>query len=344
MQTDFNSIFWKIWGVNQRVYTYEDVFHIKNRDTNKEKKKFFKFKNSENMRTDDFIELLYKEPNNFYLLFDNLFYKVEDDNSLEFIKELNNIAFTYRFLDIFEIKDIEKIVNIFSFQIAYILENISRLSIDITLFEESLKINSFKPYFDKYEKITNKNQNGVAHDLHTAFNELIEAISVNYDSNIKYIENQSVFVNDVSKWKNGELPEFLKILVLNVSFFAEKKKYEQRAQFILMLILRALLHIKKDFTIDEKIQKNFLEQLYSFRKIIKEKLDNKHIQELNTLKLKYCIDFEKVLFEQNDSDSFDLNILFKYSAPFFQDMKEINIEKDLLNKMINFVKNIKWHY
>lgn len=117
MQLDFNSIFWKTWGVNHRVYTYEDVFHIKNRDTNKEKKKFFKFKNSKNMRTDDFIELLYKEPNNFYLLFDNLFYKVENDNSIEFIKELNNIAFTYRFLDIFEIKDIEKIVNIFSFKL-----------------------------------------------------------------------------------------------------------------------------------------------------------------------------------------------------------------------------------
>ena len=213
MQTDFNSIFWKIWGVNHRVYTYEDVFHIKNSDTNKEKKKFFKFKNSKNMRLNDFIELLYKEPNNFYFLFDNLFYKVENDNSIKFIKEFNNIAFSYRFLDIFEIKNIKKIVNIFSFQIAYILENISKLGINITLFEESLKTNSFKPYFDKYEKMNNKNQNGVAHDLHTTFYQLIEAISVNYHSDIKDISNQNVFVNNVSEWKNGELPEFLKIFV-----------------------------------------------------------------------------------------------------------------------------------
>ena len=88
MQTDFNSIFWKTWRVNQRVYVYEDVYRIKNNDTKKEKKKFFKFKNSTNMRIDDFIELLYKEPNNFYFLFDNLFSKVENDNSLELIKEL----------------------------------------------------------------------------------------------------------------------------------------------------------------------------------------------------------------------------------------------------------------
>ena len=44
MQTDFNSIFWKTWGVNQRVCVYEDVYRIKNNDTKKEKKKFFKFK------------------------------------------------------------------------------------------------------------------------------------------------------------------------------------------------------------------------------------------------------------------------------------------------------------
>ena len=37
MQTDFNSIFWKTWGVNQRVYAYEDVYRIKNNDTKKEK-------------------------------------------------------------------------------------------------------------------------------------------------------------------------------------------------------------------------------------------------------------------------------------------------------------------
>lgn len=344
MKTDFNSIFWKTWGVNQRVYTYEDVFHIKNRDTNKEKKKFFKFKNSKNMRTDDFIELLYKEPNNFYLLFDNLFYKVEDDNSIEFIKELNNITFTYRFLDIFEIKNIEKTVNIFSFQIAYILENISKLGIDISLFEESLKLNSFKPYIDNYGKISNKNQNGIAHDLHTTFYNLSEAMSVNYHPDMKDIDEAKVFVNDLIKWNKGILPKFFKILVMNVVFFSKKQKYEQRGQLILMLILRALLHIKKEFSIDEKIEEQFLEKLKSFRKIIKEKIDNKDFEKLNKLKLKYCVDFEKVLSEENDSDSFDLNILFKYSAPFFEDIKEINIEENLLNKMTKFTKNVKWHY
>ena len=337
MQTDFNSIFWKTWGVNQRVYVYEDVYRIKNNDTKKEKKKFFKFKNSTNMRIDDFIELLYKESNNFYHLFDNLFSKVENDNSLELIKELNNIAFTFRFLDIFETKDIEKIVNIFSFQIAYIIKHIEKLNIDINLFEQSLKDNSFKSYIDNYEKINNKNQNGVAYDLHTIFYKLTEAISVNYDSNIKDIDESKVFVNDVSRWKNGELPEFFKVLVMNVTFFSKKQKYEQRAQLILMLILRALLYIKREFEIDEKIEEQFLEKLKSFRK--------KSLDELTNLKLKYCIDFENILFEQNDSNSLDLNILIKYIAPFFEDIKEINIEKDLQNKMTKYLtKNVNWHY
>lgn len=97
MQTDFNSIFWKTWGVNHRVYTYEDVYRIKNNDTNKEKKKFYKFKNSKNIKIKDFIELLHNEPNNFYLLFNKEFYQVENDNSLEYIQELNNIVFSLRF-------------------------------------------------------------------------------------------------------------------------------------------------------------------------------------------------------------------------------------------------------
>ena len=138
-------------------------------------------------------------------------------------------------------------MNIFSFQIAYIIKHIEKLNIDINLFEQSLKDNSFKPYIDNYEKINNKNQNGVAYDLHTIFYKLIETISVNYDSNIKDIDESKVFVNDVSRWKNGELPEFFKVLVMNVTFFSKKQKYEQRAQLILMLILRALLYIKREF-------------------------------------------------------------------------------------------------
>ena len=120
-------------------------------------------------------------------------------------------------------------------------------------------------------------------------------------------------------------------------FFSKKQKYEQRAQLILMLILRALLYIKREFEIDEKIEEQFLEKLKSFRK--------KSLDELTNLKLKYCIDFENILFEQNDSNSLDLNNLIKYIAPFFEDIKEINIEKDLQNKMTKYLtKNVNWHY
>jgi hypothetical protein len=81
--------------------------------------------------------------------------------------------------------------------------------------------------------------------------------------------------------------------------------------------------------------------LENFRKIIKEKIDNKDFEKLNKFKLKYCIDFKKVLSEQNNSDSFDLNILFKYTVPFFSDIDKVNIEDDLLNKMIKYFKKYK---
>lgn len=127
----------------------------------------------------------------------------------------------------------------------YIFESICKSNIDASLFEESLKTNSFKPYFDKYEKTNNKNQNGVAHDLHTTFYQLMEALSVNYHSDIKDISNQNVFVNNVSEWKNGEIPEFLKIFVINVTFFSKKQKYEQRVQLIFDVDFKSIVLYKK---------------------------------------------------------------------------------------------------
>ena len=58
-----------------------------------------------------------------------------------------------------------------------------------------------------------------------------------------------------------------KVLVMNITFFSKKQKYEQRAQLILMLILKSII-IQNQFEIDEK-KKNrraILEKLKSFRK------------------------------------------------------------------------------
>lgn len=166
-------------------------------------------------------------------------------------------------------------------------------------------------------------------------------MSVNYNSDMKDIDETKVFVNDLIKWNKGSLPEFFKILVMNVTFFSKKQKYEQRSQLILMLILRALLHIKREFNIDEEIEKMFLNKLSSFRKTIKNMLDNKEIENLNKLKLTYCMDIERVLLEQGDNQTLDLNILFKYTVPFFSDIDKVNIEDDLLNKMIKYFKKYK---
>ena len=82
MQKDFNKIFWNIWGISQRVYTYEDIFRIKNSSRESSKKNLNKFLNNKSMRDESFMEVLYIDLHNFYLVFKNLFYKVENDKSL----------------------------------------------------------------------------------------------------------------------------------------------------------------------------------------------------------------------------------------------------------------------
>lgn len=336
MIKDFNSIFWETWGVNQRVYTYEDVFRIKNSFTESFKKMLYKFKNNIKMKEESFFEILYNEPNQFYLLFNNLFYKVENDESIKLIKELNNIAFTFRFLDMFNIDDQNKKVKMFAFQIAYIIEKIKKLDIDISIFEKALEENSFRPYINYYAKKSKKNQNGIAQDLHDTFDKLMDNISNNYNTSIKYIDSQKVFINDLSKWKNGELPEFLKILVINATIYLNAKKPEQRAQLILMLILRALLHIKKEYINDKKIKDQFLEELHKYKEIIQHKLNEDDQIELKNLKLAHCIDFERMLSESEGQSTIDLKDLLKYMIPFCEDIKDFELEEDLQNKLIAF--------
>jgi len=344
MTRDFNSLFWTTWGIHQRVYIWEDVFRVKNSFTEPAKKRFHKFKNNTNMKIDAFLETLYKEPNEFYLLFNNLFYKVDNDESIELIKELNNIAFTLRFLDIFSINDNNKKIELFAFQIAFIIEKIKKLNIDISIFEDALKTKSFKPYLDYYIQKSNKTQNGIAHDFHETFIKLTDAIAENYDSAIKDIQSEKVFINDVSQWMNGQLPEFLKLLVINVTLFSSIKKNEQRAQLILMLILRALLYIKREYNLDEKIEEQFLEKLNNYKIIIQERLKDDKKEDLEVLKSNYCINFEKMIFELNEK-SLDLNILGKYCISFCKDLNDFDIEKDLQKKMIDYMsKNVKWHY
>lgn len=343
MQKDFNKIFWNVWGISQRVYTYEDIFRIKNSSTESSKKNLNKFLNNKSMRDESFMELLYKEHNNFYAVFENLFYKVENDKNLELIKELNNIPFTYRFLDLLNVNDKDLIINLFSFQVAYILENISYLEIDTSLFENALKENSFKIYLDYYEKKSNKNQSGIANDLHSTFCDLMSAIEENYKSAIKKIDSEKVFLNDISKWKNAELPEFIKIITLNVVLF-NKEKQEQRANLIMMLMLRALIHIKREYEIDTELENIFLTKLNDFRIVIREKLIVRDYTDLYLLKSKYCIDFEKMIDESKNTN-IDINILMKYMSPFMKNVSNINIEKDLETKMIKYYsKFIKWHY
>lgn len=347
MQRDFNSLFWETWGVKQKVYTYEDIFRIKNSFTESWKKVLYKFKNYVNIRTNSYIEILSKEPNDFYLLFNNLFYEVENDKSIELIKELNNITFTYRFLDILNIVDHDKVRKILSFQIAYIIEKISHLNVDISIFQEALKENSFKPYLDNYSKRKMKNQNGIAHDLHTTFIDKLNVLKEKYDTSIKDINNERVFINDISNWRKGELPEFFKILIINITFYSNVEKQEQRSQLILMLVLRALLHIKRENNIEKNIENQFLDELSNYRLMIEKKLKEKDEEGLEVLKLEHCIDFEKMLPAFNGKD-FDLNILEKYVAPFCKDLKNLenfHIENDAKNKMLGFIsKNIKWHY
>lgn len=81
-------------------------------------------------------------------------------------------------------------------------------------------------------------------------------------------------------------------------------------------MLRALIHIKREYEIDTELENIFLTKLNDFRIIIREKLIAKDYADLYLLKIKYCIDFEKMIDEsKNTNTNIDINILMKYMSP-----------------------------
>ncbi len=172
MRKDFNSIFWEIWGVNNRVYEIFDIFSVKShnlddneikkyKNLNRDKQADFEsydnfLRNEESLSNEKFFEHLEREPHLFYIFF--IDYLLGDSEQVRFyINQLNNIVINYRIFEREKLKQ-EKFINVFAFQIAYIIEdmNYNGLSIDnfekMHLYLNVVSENKFVFYLSNWKK------------------------------------------------------------------------------------------------------------------------------------------------------------------------------------------------
>lgn len=368
IKKDFNRIFWKIWGVNNRVYEPLDVFKIK-RNKQRESKKHDNFLNDDKkLSNDEFQHHLNREAYNFYDLF--TIHLLNNTKQVNFyVHQLNNINDNYRLFEKLQFKE-DQFINLFSFQIALIIENMNYNDVDTSMFDNALKENSLMPFFDKYREIrdcNNKIKKMSQKDLATQLSYVNHDLKKKQKENKIYLEEVTAekFESDLSKWKKKkEFPTFIKMLVILNTIHKETSE-EKIGKFFQLLIIRALLHIQKEFDISESIKLELIGRINKFREVIKKYYSTNEESKIYEEQLKYLIDMpdeskeltlkESLLhlgsklpefLKHNDSDKL-INIKIMDRELIINKFNKCKTKKDyrvLLSKIIDIPENYAFSF
>jgi len=267
LKEDFNLLFWRVFGVNQRVYEPEDVFKVK-RDKQSDEKSYSNFLKSDNkLSNENYLQQSVREIEIFDVLF--IDYLLGNSSVNEFyIHQLKNIMFNYKMFKDMYVEE-EKYINMFSFQIAFIMEKMCIDGIDASLFDKSLEENSMEPFISKCKSKTQcKTNEELSIKLSYASAEMKEKFKNNNKVKFDVISPETL-KKDLSKWKKKrEVPSFMKLLVI-MNIMEQAPGPKKIGIFIQLIIVRALLHIQKEFKINADVKNKFIQQLKSFRGSVK---------------------------------------------------------------------------
>jgi hypothetical protein len=318
LKVDFNLLFWQVFGVNQRVYEPLDIFKVK-RDKRADEKNYSNFIKSDNLLSNEnYFQQFHRETEIFYIFFIN--YLLGKNPLTEFyVHELNNITINYKLFNYINIKE-EKYINMYSFQIALIIEKMHSKNIDISLFNESLKKNSIQPFINKCKFKTQK-------ELACAFSYINDEMIKHYRNyKIKLEEiSPTTFEKDLSKWKKGkEFPSFIKLLVI-INTIEKDNSSEKIGIFFQLLIIRSLLYIQQEFKISDKIKNKFSNQLNKFIKQLKKTrytVDKSKLTSIEDIivkkQQKYVINFSNFINHDEDSIANILELLYSRMNEFIK--------------------------
>lgn len=324
-EKDFNSIFWRIFGVNQKVYEPLDVFKAK-KDKRADLKKNNRFTNySDVLSNKAYFEYLYLEVNNFDIVFlDYLLGNTEQN--LFYINQLQNITLNYKMFTSNNLQGI-RLVNLFSFQVALIIENMAFQKIDTKLFDQALQANSIKPFLDKCKEIEKVKS---FKDLAVEFSHIYALFQENTPDNIIIDEiHPDTFQKELSLWNKGKtLPSLIKMFVIVNSATKNETKERKAGIFLQLLTVRGLLHIQKEFNLDENAKAEFTEQLENFRTQIKEYYRKNNEDEIFKLQAMYLIDFSTI-FEFDDPEK-----SYQVLKPKIDEFSKYNDEKIAIGELM----------
>ena len=292
IKKDFNSMFWGIIGVNNRVFEVEDIFQ-KKRDKQADEKRYDNFLKDNNVLSNEqYFNLVFKELYTFDELLIGFLFTNNEENRF-YVNQIHNITMNYKTL-LEKQFDETLLINLLSFQISYIIEYMAHNNIDITVFDECLLKKSIKPVIDACIKSTEaKSLKVLALKLSHKNSDIKEYCKVR-DIEIDDV-TADTFQKDLSNWKNNKsLPSFIKLLV--ITNIIHKQSSRDKTAFLIQLILiRSLFHIQKKFNIQESSQLKFLEKVKYFRDSIKKNYLENTLANIEEDQSRYVIDFSNYL-------------------------------------------------
>jgi len=324
-EKDFNSTFWRVFGVNQRVYEPLDVFKTK-KDKQAGYKEYYRFINSsDELSNKAYFEYLYLEVNNFDIVFlDYLLGNTEQN--LFYINQLQNITLNYKMFTSNNLQGI-RLVNLFSFQVALIIENMASKKIDTKLFDQALQTNSIKPFLNKCKEMERVKS---FKDLSVEFSHIHALFQEKTPDNIIIEEiDPYTFQKELSLWNKGKVfPSLIKMFVIANSATKNKTKEQKTGIFLQLLIIRGLLHIQKEFNLDKDVKAKFLEQLENFRTQIKKHyLQNKE-DEIFKQQAMYVVDFSDI-FEVDEPEK-----IYQQLKPKIDQFAKYNDEQITISELM----------
>lgn len=302
-KVDFNSQFWSTIGVNNRVFKLLDVFK-KQRDKQSDEKKYDNFLKSSNLLSNEtYFKFLFQE----IAIFDELLIDYLLGNNKQnrfYIDQIHNIILNYKLFSQEKFNE-SLLINTFSFQIAYIIEYMVINNMNVSIFENCLHQKSLNPLIDLC-KLATKSKS--LKDLSTKLSYKNSEMKEHLKEKEIYIEeiHANTFQKDLSEWRNNKsLPSFFKLLIIINTIY--KDRCEEKIELLFQLIIiRSLLHIQKTFNIQESTQKEFLEQLKTFRINIKRCYLENTLSNIINLQTHYVIDFSEILDETFSSVKIDM--------------------------------------
>ncbi|WP_152632797.1 hypothetical protein [Aliarcobacter butzleri] len=308
------------------MFEIEDIFH-KSRDKQADEKKYDNFlKDHNKLANKQYFQLKFKELYIFDELLIGFLFRNNEENRF-YVNQIHNITMNYKTL-LEEKLDKNLLINLLSFQISYIIQYMAHNNnIDITIFDECLLKKSIKPVIDLCKKSTNTK---FLKDLSTELSYKNSDIKDYCKKRGIKIDDVQVhtFQKDLSDWKNSKsLPSFIKLLV--ITNIIHKQSSRDKTAFLIQLILiRSLLHIQKEFSIQESIQIEFLEKIKYFREIIKNHYLENALSNISEEQSYYVIDFSNYfndLFGEDKTKQFDIE----------KHLKEIQNKLSIFNQYNN---------